>query len=132
MLYLLLSLVLLGLLTALLGYVSQRRHGEQPVVQAAGDCSTCDGTDAACEQECMMEAATKPIEYFDDEELDTYRGRLPDAYTEEETEQFAEVLETLRPDEVKAWNRSLILRGINMPDGIKDEFIQLAEEDREG
>ena len=36
------------------------------------------------------------------------------------------VLETLRHDEVKAWNRSLILRGINMPDGIKDEYVTLA------
>lgn len=74
-----------------------------------------------------MEAATKPVEYFEDEELDRYVGRPSDSYTEEETLQFAEVLETLRRDEVKAWNRSLILRGINMPDGIKDEFVTLAE-----
>lgn len=126
---LILSLVALGLIAAIMGYVSQRKHGEEPIVEApAGDCATCDGTDAACEQVCTMEAATKPIEYFEDEELDQYIGRPSDKYNEEETEQFAEVLETLRPDEVKAWNRSLILRGINMPDGIKDEFIQLAGE----
>lgn len=127
MFYLILSLVLLGLFSAVLGYISHIRHGDEDVVRAPlGDCASCDGVSASCEQECMMEAATKPIEYFEDEELDVFRGRPSDGYTEEETEQFAEVLETLRPDEVKAWNRSLILRGINMPDGIKDEFIQLA------
>ncbi|EFA44800.1 hypothetical protein HMPREF0645_0865 [Hallella bergensis DSM 17361] len=74
----------------------------------------------------MMKAAVKPIEYFDDEELDAYKGRPSDAYTDDETEQFAEILETLRSEEVKAWSRSLVLRGINMPDGIKDEYIELA------
>ena len=74
----------------------------------------------------MLKAATEPIEYFDDEELDAYKGKASDSYNEEETAQFAEILETLRPEEVKAWNRSLILRGINMPDGIKDEYFSLA------
>ena len=74
-----------------------------------------------------MEAATKPIEYFDDEELDEYKGRLSSEYSDDEADEFADVLETLRPEDVKPWNRSLILRGINMPDQIKDEYIALAE-----
>lgn len=45
----------------------------------------------------MMEAATKEIEYYDDEELDTYKGRAADDYSEEEVEQFAEVLYTMKP-----------------------------------
>ncbi len=126
MFLLILSILFLGLFAAVLGLVSQRRNGEEPIVKAAGDCASCDGSDDKCEQVCMMEAATREVEYFDDEELDAYRGRPSDGYTEEETGLFAEVLETLRPEEVKAWNRSLILRGINMPDGIKDEYVQLA------
>ncbi len=126
MLILLASLVLLGLLAALLSWLHRRRTGEEEqVVVAAGDCGSCDGNNSKCEQECMLEAATKPVEYFDDEELDQYRGRQSDEYTDDETGQFAEVLETLRPDEVKPWGRSLLLRGINMPNGIKDEFIAL-------
>lgn len=73
----------------------------------------------------MMEAATKDIEYFDDEELDQYKGRPSDQYTDQETNIFAEVLETLQPQEIKSWGRSLVLRGINMPDGIKDEYATL-------
>ncbi|MGI6233269.1 MAG: hypothetical protein ACOYJF_10570, partial [Prevotella sp.] len=86
----------------------------------------CNGIDPNCEQVCMMEAATKDIEYFDDEELDTYKGRPSDQYSDAEIEQFSEVLYTLKPDEVKPWGRSLTLRGINLPDQLKDEFIALA------
>ena len=64
MLYLLLSLVLLGVVAALLGWRSNRRHGEEPVV-VNDSCATCNGDNDKCEQECMMEAATQPVEYFD-------------------------------------------------------------------
>ena len=127
MLYLLLSLEALGLISALIGYISYRRGDRQEIIKAQGDCTSCSGSNAMCEQECTMKAATEPIEYFDDEELDTFRGRPSDSYTEEETQQFADVLETLQPNEVKPWGRSLILRGINMPDSLKDEFTMLAE-----
>lgn len=95
-------------------------------IEIVTDCSTCDGENAKCEQTCMMEAAVKDIEYFDDEELDRFKGRASDDYTDDEAEEFREVMETMRPDEVKAWNRSLILREINMPDQVKDEYIILA------
>lgn len=101
-------------------------NDEEPVVVPKGDCSTCDGTNAKCEQVCQMEAATKPAEYFDDEELDDFKGRQSDKYNDNEAAMFFEVLETLRPEEVRPWGRSLIVRGINMPDQIKDEFITLA------
>ena len=44
-------------------------------------------------------------------------------YTDEEVEEFSEVLYTMHPEEVAGWNRSLILRGINLPNQIKDEVI---------
>lgn len=91
-------------------------------------CSTCNGEDSRCEQECMMEAATKPIEYYDDEELDRFANRPSDCYTDEEAEDFREVLYTMKPDDVKGWSRSLILRGINIPDQIKDEMVILLGE----
>lgn len=107
-----------------------RKTGEpiDEVVVTPTDCSTCNGDNAKCEQECMMEAATKPTEYFDDEELDDFIGRSSDDYTNQEIEQFAYVMRTMRPEEVKAWARSLTLRGINLPDPLKDEFMMLIEE----
>ena len=70
-----------------------------------------------------MEAATKEIEYYDDEDLDRFAGRDSDAYTDEEVEEFSEVLYTMQPEEVAGWSRSLILRGINLPNQLKDEVI---------
>mgnify|MGYP003087925458 FL=1 len=75
----------------------------------------------------MMEAATKKVEYYDDEELDRFKGKESNEYTDDEAEEFSEVLYTMRPDEAKGWNRSLILRGINVPNQIKDELIAMIE-----
>lgn len=126
MLPLVLSLIILGLCCALLGYRSRKRGESQDIVVGKGDCSTCTDDNPSCEQLCMMKAATEPVEYFDDEELDAFKGRDAGSYSDDEVALFADVLETLKPDEVKAWSRSLILRGIAMPDAIKDEYIALA------
>lgn len=97
-------------------------------IEVGQDCASCSGFDLSCEQNCMMEASTKPIEYFDDEELDRYKGRSSDSFTDEEAEEFRDIMVTMRPQEVRAWNRSLILREVSMPDQIKDDYIMLAGE----
>lgn len=122
MIYLIISLIVLGIIAAILGLVSHKKGDETPIVEGVS-CNTCNGDNSKCEQECMMEAATKEIEYYDDEELDRFRGRASDEYTDEEVEEFSEVLYTMKPEEVSGWNRSLILRGINLPDQLKDEVI---------
>lgn len=73
----------------------------------------------------MLEAAVKDVEYYDDEELDVFIGRSSDTYDDEEAEQFRYVLYTMRQEEVAGWCRSLSLRGINIPDQIKDEVTVL-------
>lgn len=124
MLYLILALFVLGIIAASTGIISHLRGEDAPIVESSS-CNTCTGNNAKCEQECMMEAATKEIEYYDDEELDEYKGRAADEYTDEEIEQFSDVLYTMRPDEVAGWNHSLILRGINLPNALKDEVIAI-------
>lgn len=128
MIYLIIALVVLGLASALIGLFTQRK-GEEESLKEGVSCNTCNGENTKCEQECMMEAATKEIEYYDDEELDTYKGRAANDYSEEEVEQFAEILYTMKQEEVAGWNRSLILRGINLPDQLKDEVISFLSED---
>ena len=95
MLILILSIVALGIFAALYSLLSSRgKHDDEPI-KVAQTCATCDGTPTTkCEQDCMMEASTKPIEYFDDEELDSFIGRPADSYTDDETEQFSDVLYT--------------------------------------
>ena len=122
------SLLILAIIAAIATKLTKKKEGEPDVVMpTSGDCSSCDGTDDKCEQVCMMEAAVKGVEYYDDEELDRFRGRPSDQYTDEEAEEFATVLYTMQPHEGKGWNRSLILREINLPNQIKDELITMIE-----
>lgn len=76
----------------------------------------------------MMEASLRDIVYYDDEELDKYKGRPSDSYDSHETEEFAEVLYSLQKGEVKDWGRSLVLRNISLPDELKDDYIMLSED----
>ncbi|MBQ7422275.1 MAG: hypothetical protein IJV27_09065 [Prevotella sp.] len=117
----LVALIGLGLFAALFS------REKDKIITTTGDCSTCNGTDTKCKQVCMMEAATKEIEYYDDEELDIFRGRSSENYSDEEAELFREVLYTMNPEEIKGWNRSLILRQINVPNQIKDELLMMIE-----
>ena len=127
MLFLIVALIVLGIFSAILGWLSHNKKGENSVILADDSCSTCLGDNPKCEQVCMMEAATRDIEYFDDEELDRFQGREGNAYSDEEAEEFREVLLTMRESEVKDWSRSLTLRGIQVPDQVKDEFLMLLD-----
>lgn len=69
----------------------------------------------------------EPIIYYDDEELDRFAGKNADDYTQEETEEIREVMETLLPEDVAGWVRSMQLRGINFPTTLRDELFILLE-----
>lgn len=128
MLYLVVALIVLGIFSAILGLLSHNKKGESSVILAdSSSCSTCNGDDPKCEQLCMMEAATREIEYFDDEELDRYKGRQGNQYTDDEAEEFRNVMLTMQQNEVSAWSRSLTLRGIEVPYQVKDELLMLME-----
>ncbi len=122
------ALLALGIVAALVNKITSK--GAEPPITTGVSCDTCDGTNSKCEQECMLEASVKPIEYFDDEELDVFAGRPSDGYDDDEADQFGEVLYTMRPEEVAPWLRSLNLRGINLPDQLKDEVVLLIEDSR--
>ena len=85
-----LALIALGLVVGLASVLTRKGNDDDVVVPASGDCYSCNGDDPTCEQVCMMEAATKPIEYYDDEELDRFIGRASEDYTSEEAEEFME------------------------------------------
>ena len=133
--WLIVAIAVLGLLTAVgvkLADLLSRRSDkefdvEDAVVTAGSDCSTCTGENSKCEQDCMLEAAVRDIEYFDDEELDVYARRPSCDYSDDEAEQFRQVFETMRQEPPAAWCRSLNLRGIELPDQVKDEVMLLRE-----
>ena len=81
----------------------------------------CCGLHEVCEKDSLR--ALEDIDYYEDEELDRFRGRT--AYSEEEVEEFREVLYTMRTDEVAGWMHCLELRQVNLPDELKDEAFLL-------
>ena len=94
--------------------------------------SECCGQHEVCEKESLLAAVSKGIEYYDDEELDAYIGTAPERYTSEEEEQFRDILYTMRDEEVAGWVRSLQLRGIALPNALKDEVYLIIGERRSG
>lgn len=98
---------------------------EQPEIPAE-----CCGAHEICERDSLLAAVSKKIEYYDDEELDEWKGTPADRYDDRQTETFREILYSMRSDEVAGWVRSLQLRDIELPDGIKDEVLLIVGERR--
>ena len=92
----------------------------------------CCGQHEVCEKDSLLAAVSKKIEYYDDEELDQFIGKEANAYTDEETNQFRDVLYTMQDIDVAGWVRSLQLRGIELPDDLKDEVFLIIGERRNG
>ena len=92
--------------------------------------SECCGQHEVCEKDSLLAGLSTEIEYYDDEELDRFRGRKPDSYTEEEVDEFREILYSTKEVEVAGWSRSLQLRGIEFPNDLKDELFLIIGERR--
>lgn len=133
MFVLILALFALFAFSVLLGQLRarhyRRRNEAVPEVKQARPDGCC-GQHEVCEKESLLAAVSRDIEYYEDEELDAYRGRPSDAYTADEVEQFQDVLYTMRSDEVAGWVRSLQLRGVALPDDLKDEVFLIVGERR--
>ena len=135
MLYLISAIIILGIIVAFINYFGNRRQKRLPENGNANDVapaedSDCCGQHEVCERDSLLAAVSKKIEYYDDEELDIYRGTASDEYDEKAIEEFSEVLYTLQEIEVAGWLRSLQLRNINLPDSLKDEAFLIVEERR--
>ena len=92
--------------------------------------SECCGQHQICEKESLLAAVSKQIEYYDDEELDRFKGRPSDGYSEEEIEEFRDILYSMQEVDVAGWSRGLQLRGIELPDELKDELFLIVGEGR--
>lgn len=119
-----LSLIVLGCVAFLLGK-RDKKHSATPTPAEPphpADGSCC-GMHATCERDSLLSAMSRKIEYYDDEELDRYKGRPSDGYNSSETDEFREVLYTMREDEVPGWVRSLQLREVELPQAVREEVI---------
>ena len=131
------GLVLLGIIALIAGIIRNKRL-EQKIAKGELDRMPevkevdveCCGQHEVCEKESLLAAVSKKIEYYDDEELDQFIGRTGDTYTDEETNQFRDVLYTMQDVDVAGWIRSLQLRGVELPDDLKDEVFLIIGERR--
>lgn len=73
-----------------------------------------------CRLSCETEESAIQPEYYDDEELDAYKGIAAEAYTAEQVAEFEEVMTTMRADEVHGWIISLGQRDIQFPTVLLD------------
>ncbi|MDY3070502.1 MAG: phospholipase [Parabacteroides sp.] len=137
MIYIILSLLVLGVVSAIIGYLRNKKlqgmleRGEIDSIPEPQELTEeCCGQHETCEKDSLLAAVSKGIEYYNDEELDRFKGREGDEYSEEEVEEFREVLYTLQEVEVAGWIRSLQLRNVNLPDALKDEAFLIVGERR--
>lgn len=134
---LIVSLIVLAVVAAVAGTIRNRRLQKKVAsgeLEAMPEVKTvdqeCCGQHEVCEKESLLAAVSKKIEYYDDEELDRYIGVSPDAYTPEQEDEFRDVFYTMQSEDVAGWVRSLQLRGIALPEGIKDEVLLIVRERR--
>ena len=90
----------------------------------------CCGMHITCEHDSLLAAVSPDIVYYDDEELDRFVGRGPEDYSDEEIEEFRDVLLTLLPEDIAGWGRSIQLRGLQLPAPIKEELLMIVAEAR--
>jgi hypothetical protein len=135
------ALIILGALVVVgaILYVHYRLTGGDRVEQAdqpavadpapAAD-SECCGMHITCERDSLLSSVSDDIVYYDDEELDVYRGRSSSEYQDSEIEQFRDILLTLLPEDIAGWARSLQLRQIELPAVVREELLMIVAERR--
>ena len=122
----LLAIICLGVVAAILqksyNWKIEEKKEQSASIQSLDGCC---GAHEICEKESLLAAVSKDIEYYDDEELDRFKGYSSNSYSSGEVQEFADVLYTLRSEEVAGWVRSLQLREIELPDQLKDEIVMI-------
>ena len=129
------SLIVLAVVPAVAGVIRNRRlrrqveSGELEAMPEVVEVdSECCGQHEVCEKESLLAAVSRKIEYYDDEELDKYAGVAPDSYTPQQEDEFRDIFYTMQDEDVAGWVRSLQLRGIALPDNLKDEVFLVVGE----
>ncbi len=102
-----------------------RVKGQESQAKSQESSAICCGLHAICEKTGQI---NEPPVYYDDEELDRFAGRDAADYTDEETEEFRDVLLTLLPSDAPGWSVSLEKRRINLPAELQPELELLLSE----
>lgn len=126
------ALIILAALVVVGGGLYIHHRLTAPVVESPpqeAESEECCGLHLSCDKQSLLAGADEP-EYFDDEELDRFAGRAPESYTDDEVEEFRDVLLTLLPADIAPWARSIQRRGITLPAPVRDELLLIVSEAR--
>lgn len=107
--------------------VKANKKQEKPAEKAVNPPSDCCGAHEICEFD-QIKMNESIVEYYDDEELDEYKNIDENAYTNNQVEEFREVLYTLNTGEIKYWLLSIERRHIQLPVILKSEARMLMAE----
>lgn len=126
-----LIVVLIGtaLLVALFASLLMRDKTPLPTDNDVVLPSSCCGAHDVCENDSLL-SASDVVDYYNDEELDRFKGRNMADYTDDEIDEFRDVLFTLLPHDVAGWLKSIQLRGIQLPSVVRDEALMVVAERR--
>lgn len=94
--------------------------------KAAFDNGECCGLHANCEK--GLRILRDENLYYNDEELDAYKGIPANELTAEQAAEIREVFETLMPKEVGDWVCAMQARGISLPPDIREEALLIISE----
>ena len=122
------TIVLIGILVLIVaGFIFLHKSQRNRVV--VEDHHNHDNEDGECcgkHSNCSKSYNTDNL-YFDDEELDRFKGTRQEDYTEADIEEFRHVLYTMKTEEIDTWVHCLQTRGIDIPQEIKDEVLLMLQ-----
>ncbi len=137
-----LLIIFFTILVSYLIYMDKRRRARTPKTEEkkeftnmseerkrAIESGECCGQHEVCERDSLINTRIQ-AEYYDDEELDQFKGRNPESYTEEEIKLFNDVFYTLKENDVSGWLKSMQIREIEIPQNLKDEALFIIQERR--
>ncbi len=107
--------------------VNRGREKTKEAEEISAPASDCCGAHEVCDFDEIKADVTR-IEYYDDEELDTFKHKNEKDYTSEQIDQFREVLYTLKTSEIRYWLLSIERRNIHLPTILMSEARMLMAE----
>lgn len=108
--------------------VNSNRKKENLIQEEASiPASDCCGAHEICEFD-QIKVDESRIEYYDDEELDEFKNINENGYTNNQIDQFRDVLYTLKTEEIRYWLLSIERRKINLPSILVSEARMLMAE----
>ena len=130
------ALILIGLMfvVGLVLYLLDRFRppNDSPAPEAETNASLTSCADENCvlhdtcpSEQLLRGMCEEKIVYYDDEELDAFKGRNPKEYTDADIEQFRDVIYTLRREELMPWYQSISRRGIRLTDDLYPYLLAL-------